>query len=406
MGHRKSWAAAGKVLAASAAILLIVLTLALGARAQGHYKVLYKFTGAADGGGPSSLVIDAAGNLYGTAVSGGAFDYGTVFKLDTTGTFTVLYSFMGGADGANPHPYQTLTLDPVGSLYGTTYYGGVHNAGTVFKLDPSGVETVLYSFSGDTDGGLPTGSVALDQSGNVYGTTTRGGNGLGVLFKLTPNPDGTWSESVLHSFPAYLGDAAEPYSGVGWGPDGNLYGATWQGGTGGGTIFMSNTAGNEVVVHSFYGVEGEHLYKPPIFDPQGNIYDTTLFGGDYSCSPPGWGEAGCGTVVKLDPAGNVTVLHAFTGGRDGACLVGGLTSDQAGNLFGVTQFGGTYGDGVVFMAALGQDGKFRGKILHAFAGHPGAEPISTMVFDAKGNLYGTADGYSEQGHGSIFELTP
>ena len=337
MEQKRFWAAA--------VILIFTLMFAPGARAQGHYKVLYKFAGAADGGGPSSLVIDAAGNLYGTAVSGGAFDYGTVFKLDATGTFTVLYSFGGGADG-----------------------------------------------------GLPTGSVALDPSGNVYGTTTRGGNGLGVLFKLTPNQDGTWSETVLHSFPGYDGDAAEPYGGVAWGPDGNLYGGTWQGGSSwDGTIFKSDTGGNEAVVHSFsYSSEGAHVYKPPIFDPQGNLYATTLWGG----------SSGYGTVVKLDPAGKLIVLHSFTGGKDGAYLVGGLTLDQAGNLYGTTQLGGAHGDGVVFMGTPRQDGKFQGKILHAFAGHPGAEPISTMVFDAKGNLYGTADGYSEQGHGSIFELTP
>jgi len=404
MNRNSSWAA-GKVLAA--AILTLTVTLMMTASASAStYKNLYTFTGGADGGGPSGLVIDAAGNLYGATANGGAFGYGTVFKLDTAGTFTVLYSFKGGIDGANPSGYESLTLDPAGNLYGTTSLGGAFGYGTVFKLDTSGVETVLYSFGGGTDGGTPTGRVALDQPGNVYGTTTRGGNSYGVLFKLTPNLDGTWSETVLHSFPAYSGDAAEDYGGVDWGPDGNLYGATWQGGTGGGTIFKSDTAGNEAVVHSFSGSEGEHLYKPPTFDVEGNLYVGTIWGGDFSCYVPGWGEVGCGTVVKLDPAGNPTVLHTFTGGKDGECLVGGLTLDQTGNLYGTAQLGGAYGDGVVFMGTPNHNGGFQGKVLHTFAGHPGAEPISTMVSDAKGNLYGTTVGNPGQSYGSIFVITP
>jgi uncharacterized repeat protein (TIGR03803 family) len=398
---------------ASAALMIIVVVIlvsAPGAWARSKYKTLYKFTGGTDGNGPSGLVFDSAGNLYGTAAVGGAFSYGTVFKLDTGGTMTVLYNFTGGADGAIPHPYGNLVVDGLGNLYGTTYEGGVYGGGTVFKLDTTGVETVLYSFCPDgscSDGSRPTGGLIFDQAGNLYGTTTRGGNGsgLGVLFKLTPNPDGSWSETVLHSFGAYQGDAEEPYGGLVQDIAGNLYGATWQGGAYyQGTLFKLDTTGVETVLYNFSGEDGAHLYKPPIFDAAGNVYDTTAFGGDYSCPSP-LGD-GCGTVFKLDASGNITVLHTFSGGKDGAFPVGGLIFDQVGNLYGTAQFGGAYGYGVVFKLTLGQNGKVRWKVLHAFADRPGAEPLASLILDAAGNLYGTTYGDKKKTFGSVFEITP
>jgi uncharacterized repeat protein (TIGR03803 family) len=151
----------------------------------GNYAVLHRFTGAAGGGSPYQGVIqDAAGNLYGAALTGGTFGYGIVYKLDKAGNQTILYSFAGGTDGR--FPFTTLTLDAAGNLYGTTWFGGPFDQGTIFRVDPTGTETVLYSFTGGSDGGQPITGLVLDKDGNVYGNTSIGGSGYGTVFKLTP----------------------------------------------------------------------------------------------------------------------------------------------------------------------------------------------------------------------------
>ena len=169
MKHKKLWAAVSKALAATTALLVIVLMLAPGAGAQGHFKTLYKFTGGADGSGPSRLIIDAAGNLYATTYVGGEFGAGTVFKIDTAGKMTTLYNFTGSwEEGHNPPPLGGLAIDAIGNLYGVT---SGYLAGTVFKLDTNGVMTVLYHFcelncSADdwsADGDDPWGGVTFDQ---------------------------------------------------------------------------------------------------------------------------------------------------------------------------------------------------------------------------------------------------
>jgi uncharacterized repeat protein (TIGR03803 family) len=207
--------------------------------ATNHETVLYSFSGP-DGEYPASgLVLDASGNLYGTASNGGAHGFGTVFKLDTTNHETVLYSFSGKPDGANPYAL-TLVRDASGNLYGMTQEGGALNAGVVFELDASGKETVLHSFSGrpNGDGALPGGSLFRDSSGNLYGTTLIGGSGdclgrgivgCGIIFKLTP----TGTETVLHNFSGPPdGDGADPGGALIEDASGNLYGATSAGGAG------------------------------------------------------------------------------------------------------------------------------------------------------------------------------
>jgi len=255
-----------KFLGATSAALLIVIAIAIlvltpGAWAVSKYKTLYKFTGGKDGGAPhGDLIFDKAGNLYGTTFGGGAYGYGTVFKLNATGTETVLYSFTGGTDGRGPR--AGLIFDQAGNLYGTA--GSV-----VFKLAPnpdgSWSESVLHSFSG-TDGAGPYASLIFDQAGNLYGTTGWGGaNGLGTVFELTPNSDGSWTESVLYSFCSLTpmcGDGERPFAGLILDQAGNLYGTTFAGGTRGhcsgrrcGVVFKlaSNPDGSwsESVLHSF-----------------------------------------------------------------------------------------------------------------------------------------------------------
>src|ERR1039458_7323950 len=208
--------------------------------------VLHSFTGGLDGGNPTAvLVLDAQGNLYGNTRNGGADGSGTVFKLtpnqDGSWSETVLYSFTGGADGESPR--GTLLRDAQGNLYGDTKSGGDYGYGTLFKLDTTDQETVLYSFTGGTDGNWP-GNFVRDAQGNLYGTAQLGGdlacnppNGCGTSFKLTPNPDGTWSETVLHSFTGTGGDGVTP-DGLVQDAFGNLYGTTGGGGAyGRGTVF-------------------------------------------------------------------------------------------------------------------------------------------------------------------------
>src|SRR5271157_2663432 len=338
--------AAGAALAL--AIMLVAAVLATGsAQAQTYtYGVLYTFTGSPDGAvSDGGLVRDAQGNLYGTTYYGGnsactgpfGNGCGTVFKVDTTGKETVLYSFTGGADGAIP--YAGLLRDAQGQLYGTTSQGGdlacnaPNGCGTVFTVDTTGKETVLYSFTGGADGASPTAGLLPDAQGNLYGTTSQGGdpactNGCGTVFKV----DMTGKETVLYSFTGTGGDGAYPYAGLVQDAQGNLYGTTSQGGdpactNGCGTVFTVNTTSKETVLYSFTGTGGDGVQPSAglVLDTLGNLYGTTVQGG----------ASGYGTVFKVDTTGKETVLYSFTGtGGDGAYPYAGLVQDAQGNLYG------------------------------------------------------------------------
>src|ERR1022692_1881474 len=244
----------------------------------GRQTVLYRFTGGADGGGPTTGVIrDSAGNLYGTAL-GGTSDSGVVFKLDTTGHFTVLYTFMGGADGDSPS--SGVIRDSAGNFYGTTSRGGAAGQGVVYKLDTAGHETVLYSFTGGVDGGSPQNSLTSDSAGNLYGTTYSGGAAnMGVVYKL----DTAGQETVLHSFTGGA-DGGTPEAGVIRDSAGNLYGTASVGGRGGvGTVYELDATGHETVLYSFPGVaDGAFPYAGAIGDSAGNLYGTTISGGAWT----------------------------------------------------------------------------------------------------------------------------
>jgi uncharacterized repeat protein (TIGR03803 family) len=289
---------------------------------SGNPSVLYSFTGG-DGSHPrSALIADAAGNLYGTTINGGANDAGTVFQLTPSGTLNVLYSFTGGSDGALP--FAGLIADAAGNLYGTTNGGGAGGQGTVFRLDPSGTLTVLYSFTGGNDASPWAGLIA-DAAGNLYGTT-EGGDGPGEVFQLTPS--GTLN--VLHNFTGP--DGAVPHGGLITDAAGNLYGTTHNGGTSGyGTVFQLTPSGALTVLHSFSGGgDGAYPEAGLIADIAGNLYGTTY----------GGGAGAPGTVFQLTPSGALGVLHSFTGGSDGGRPVADLIADAAGNLYGTTSTGG------------------------------------------------------------------
>jgi uncharacterized repeat protein (TIGR03803 family) len=190
------------------------------------YSVLHTFTGQPDGGHPfAGLVLDRAGNLYGTTSSGGTSDGGTVFKLETTGKETVLYNFTGGADGGYPSQGE-LILDAAGNLYGTAGIGGAGGFGVVFKLDPTGTETVLHTFAGPY-GGSSTGRLVQDAAGNLYGTTSGGGaSKQGTVFKVDPSG----KETVLYSFTGGT-DGTAPITDLALDTEGDLYGTTDSGGS-------------------------------------------------------------------------------------------------------------------------------------------------------------------------------
>ena len=330
---------AGSIALAVAIVLVPAVVGTKSAEAQTYKeKVLYSFRGKADGRFPyAGLVRDAAGNLYGTTYQGGAYGLGTVFKLSKTGKKTVLHSFARtGGDGANPE--AGLVRDAAGNLYGTTPYGGASGYGTVFMLDTTGKETVLYSFTGTGgDGAEPLfGYLVRDAAGNLYGTTEGGGaSGYGTVFML----DETGNETVLYSFTGTGGDGTEPAAGLVRDAAGNLYGTTKSGGASGyyGTVFMLDTTGKETVLHSFDGSDGADPLAGLVRDAAGNLYGTTNSGDGY------------GTVFMLDETGKETVLHSFKRpSREGAYPFG-LVRDAKGNLYGTTFEGGASGLGTVFM---------------------------------------------------------
>ncbi len=203
--------------------------------AAGTESVLYSFTGGTDGGRPyAGVVEDKLGNFYGTTLQGGDFGLGTVYKLTPSGTETVLHSFAGGSDGATP--YGGVILDKKGNLYGTTTDGGSSNAGIVFKVSPSGTETVLYTFAGGPDGANPTVGVVRDKVGNLYGTTYKGGNGNdpgdGTVFEISPSG----AHTVLYTFTGGA-DGAVPDANLILDKQGHLYGTTIGGGIGFGVVY-------------------------------------------------------------------------------------------------------------------------------------------------------------------------
>jgi len=356
-------------------ILGLLLSVSLVATAQ-SLTTLHSFSGynssnpsASDGADPlANLILGTDGNFYGTTSWGGAYagpngtGLGTVFKMMPGVSETVLHSFSGynannpsASDGSGPA--ASLVLGTDGNFYGTTPGGGAYNKGTVFKITPAGVETVLYSFSGynssnppASDGAGPAASLILGTDGDFYGTTEYGGaygssvGGYGTVFKITPGG----SETVLHSFSGYnssnpsASDGANPTASLILGADGNFYGTTVLGGAHGpniglGTIFKITPNGTESVFYSFdsYPGDGAGPAASLILGSDGNFYGTTEYGGTYSS----------GTIFKVTPSGSETVLYSFgsqTG--DGGNISAGLILGSDGGLYGTSVQGGSAGN--------------------------------------------------------------
>jgi uncharacterized repeat protein (TIGR03803 family) len=357
-------------------------------------SVLYSFTGGADGAKPQAgLIMDAKGNVYGTTVYGGASGDGVVFKVNKSGHESLLHTFKGGKDGE--YPFAGLIFDAEGNLYGTTAQGGTSNAGTVFELSSKGKETILYSFTGGADGANPRAGLIFDAKGNLYSTTYGGGAyGAGTVFKLSSKG----KESVLYSFSG-AADGGNPQAGLIFDAKGNLYGTTVVGGTefDAGTVFKVTSKGTETVLYSFCPtgacVDGANPVASLIFNAKGNeLYGTTPNGGFY----------GFGNVFKVNEKGEEIVLCAFNGGAPGAAPLAGLIFDAKGNLYGTAAAGmPSYAGNVFKVNEKGDE-----TVLYQFTGGAdGSNPAAGLIFDAKGSLYGTTEAGGASGQGTVFKVS-
>lgn len=315
--------------------------------------------------------------------------------------FIALHQFNTDTDGANPE--APLLMDATGNLFGTTVAGG-NGEGTVFKIDNTGNETVLFEFDFATTGTSPDTPLIEDAAGNLYGVAD-GGPGAGVVYKIAS--DG--KESTLFNFQGCLSCRSPrvPTGGIVMDKLGNIYGTTEFGGNGNcdsgcGTIFKLDTAGNLHVLHEFSGgADGNAPFGPLAPDANGNLYGVTRTGGDLAC--PELPQVGCGTVFRFTSNGKLTVLHTFHGGTDGEAPQPGLLLDTvAGKLYGATSGGGTAENGTVFK--ISSNGTYT--VLHRFTGRDGSVPNGSLVEDAAGNLFGTAQMGGSDAHGTLFALNP
>ena len=395
-----------------AGVLCAAALLATAAWAASTTKVIYSFAGDADGEyTDTELVRDSAGNLYGTSVQGGTFSSGTVFQVTPAGVHTVLYSFTGGTDGGEP--YKGVTLDAAGNLYGTTVTGGGGSCeggcGVVFKLTKSGgtwKQSVIHSFTGG-DGSGPGSPVAFDNHGNLYGTTPTGGTyGVGVIYQLSRGKSG-WTLRVIHTFTGGNDGGGGSAGKLLVDASGNLYGVCTVGGANGyGTVYeVSPNQGtwNFTTLWAFKGQpDGALPYGGLVADGAGNLYGTTYYAGVY----------GMGTVYRLTHnrgAWTETVLYSFTGSYDGSSPISSLVADTKGNLYGTTSAGGSSscGCGVIFKMAHSPSGKWLEAVMYSFPGAPDAGvSYNGMVRDPAGNFYGATVQGGSGDDGAIYEFTP
>ena len=407
--------------------MMFALVLVCASRLPSHaqtFKVIHNFGVSSDGAAPFATVTgDSAGNLYGVTFKGpfqhGCFfdGCGTVYKLspnaDGTWTETILYEFTGASDGLAPA--VPVAVDPMGNIYGTTQSLG-QQPGTIFELvrssNGSYLQQTLRTFD-DTNGGLSPYAITLDPHGRLFGTTLFGGVfDRGLVFRLDRTSITIWSEKVLRNFNDPWGasrlllDAA-----------GNIYTTTNQGGTAGKGTVIKLTPGTDpyrwtlTVLYSFAGSPDGALPSSGLTaDGQGNFYGTTEQGG----------SANCGTVFELSPTSDggwhETILYSFQNRQDGCFPPSGVTFDSAGNLYGTMTSGGPAGIGLVYKLTHLPSGQWSKSVLHTFSGEDGKYPytIGNVFVDANNNLYGTAllggagmnCSQPGQGCGVVWEITP
>ncbi|HLY03533.1 MAG TPA: choice-of-anchor tandem repeat GloVer-containing protein [Candidatus Cybelea sp.] len=358
-----------------------------GAGGANAYALLYNFKSGEDAGYPYAGLMPLNGTLYGTTYGGGGgYQWGTVFRVSTTGQEHVLYRFKAGNDGA--HPYAGL-IELNGTFYGTTYQGGKSGAGTVFSVSPAGAEHVLYSFKGGTDGEYPYGRL-LDVNGTLFGTTYTGGvsYGWGVVFKVST----TGEEHVIYRFKAG-NDGAHPYAGL-IAVNGMLYGTTYQGGrSGAGTVFRISPSGDEKVIYSFKGgSDGQYPYARLL------LYKGTLYGTTYS----GGVSYGWGVIFKVSTSGTEKVLYRFKANSDGAHPYYAGLIEQNGKLYGTTYQGGAKGAGTVFWESPsgGVD-----HVVYSFKGGADGQYPYDGLIPLSGTLYGTTEEGGSSSAGTVFKVS-
>jgi len=376
-------------------VFLLCVATAITLPAQ-TYTALSTFDDS-DGASPYAGLVQATdGNFYGTTFFGGAANAGTVFKVTPSGTLTTLYSFCSKANCADGQaPFAGLVQATNGDFYGTTYTGGARSLGTVFRITSTGKLTTLHSFSG-TDGEVPYAALIQAANGDLYGTTFEGGAELdGTIFKITPN--GTLT--TLHSFSGT--DGEHPTGALVQATDGDFYGTTLQAGARGyGTVFKITPSGTLTILYSFCSTgglpcsDGENPYGGLVQAANGNFYGTTQFGGaTLEC-----GQAGCGTVFKITPTGTLTTLHHFVG-TDGWQPYAALVRATDGNLYGTTVLGGpayvtggAVGWGTIFK--ITPSGALTTLYSFCAQGFPcpdGVNPYAGLMQATDGSFYGTAE---------------
>jgi len=404
--------------------LSAMLTLSILFTSTTFAQTVYNFQGAPDGALPNGpLVKDAAGNFYGTTGSGGAFGFGSIYELMAGGGEKVLYSFTGGADGLGPA--GRMLRDGNGYLIGAAAgggneggnCGGVNGCGTVWVLSPTGKLRVIYTFTGGADGAGPGGGLIRGANGVFYGTTTQGGSttgpceaqsesqfGCGVVFQV--NRDGAYT--VLHTFTGGS-DGQLPVAALTPDASGSLYGTTLYGGaststactsfqpSGCGVVFKIDPSGNYSLVHTFNGTPDAAwpLENSVTLDAAGNLYGSTS----------GGGASQWGAVYKITATGSESVLYSFTGGTDGAIPRSGLIRDGKGNLFGTTSSGPISSTSQCTSATCGVLFKLAPSgtetVLHRFAGR--SLPVGDLLLD-QGFLYGTTLGGGTDNAGLVFKV--
>jgi len=376
----------------------LLLAVALGAQAQTE-TVLYNFTGGSDGANPmSNLTFDGAGNLYGTTEGGGAFGQGAVFELSLNGSGgwneSVLYSFTGAADGGNPG--AGLIFDSVGNLYGTAYNGGANGFGVVFELSPGRTgwtEAVLVALNYYRQ----ESGVIMDPAGNLYGITDVG------VFELSPSGGG-WTEQMIYPVFYYWKSGA----GLAMDAAGNIFGIFGDLRTEGVSrafeLSPNGSGGWNPTVISAFSPSTHPEGTPVLGGAQGleYFYGTTEFGGNQK-------QGTVFRLSSQETKGHWTenYLHSFKGGEDGSNPYAGIVFDAAGNIYGTTLAGGEPNQGTVFelVAPVGKGG-YKEKVLWSFDGTDGAQPYGSLILDSAGNLYGTTSAGGSNGAGVVFEVTP
>ena len=395
-----------------------------GAASAASTTTIHRFANVAKGARPrAALIKDAAGNLYGTTYTGAPDGNGTVFELappaagSTKWVQTVLHKFSTDVkDGI--YPLSGVALDSEGNLFGTTSEGGINDAGVAYELQrPAGgtgswTQIVLHRFTAGKDGGTPDGTLVAGPGGALYGTAAYGGKkGAGVIYTLTPDGNGGWVYAVIYDF-TNGADGGYPYSTLAFDAAGNMYGTTLNGGnTGNGVVFELSPNGSgwtETTLHSFdSATDGVEPRTGVILDAAGNLFGTTEVGG----------TAGYGAVFEVSPPAKAgkpwteAVIHSFTFSPDGGSPgYSSLVLDQSGNLYGTTQSGGKLKNGVVFKLAppAQPNGTWTASVVHDFRGAPdGSQPESGLLTLSDGLLIGTTlFGGNVNNSGTIYQVKP